>query len=171
VVLYRSKNIKDPKINIFPQILGKTIDEFKIVNYDKSMYLYCDKYIIEMIFYGKNPNIYLYDETKALITAFKKIRQRQEIKNDDIVFDPATIDYNAFVKLISKDKGKSCLKFISQHIGGFNQLLAREICYRCETLPETMINSLNESKQKTIIEMIATITREIIHNNAPYLIK
>jgi predicted ribosome quality control (RQC) complex YloA/Tae2 family protein len=166
LVLFETQNIRDPKVSFFPKILDQTINELRIEKYDKIIYLSCGQYKLEMIFFGKNSNIYLIDETNKIITGFKKKNYNNELFKHDIILDPTNINFDSVLKMLKSDRDRTCESFISNHLGGFNQLLAREVCHRSQILPTAKINTIPEPKIRKLIPTIEDISKELQKNTA-----
>ena len=64
--------IKDPRIHFFKELTGKKTTNFKIVPYDKIVYLSAEEYRLKCVFFGKNRNVFMQDSKDTIIQTFKK---------------------------------------------------------------------------------------------------
>jgi len=166
LVLYKSQNIKDPCVNFFPEIFGHEINKFHIEPYDKIVYLQLDNFSLQMIFFGKNPNVFLLDGTNNILSSFKTSTPSKELRKHDIIFNPHNAQLSELHKLIHSGREWPCDNFLSHHFGGFNQIISREVCYRCHIDPLVKINTLSQQALTNLHKTIRIIAQELNTNKA-----
>jgi predicted ribosome quality control (RQC) complex YloA/Tae2 family protein len=161
LIFYPTQNIKDPSIDFFSEIIGRSVIKFHIEPFDKIVYVYCEKFCLQMIFFGKNPNVYLLDENKTVLSAFKNIKTAKDVRKHDMIFDPLSANMETLIKILQSGKEWPCSDFLNHYFGGFNQLMSREVCYRCNIEPVQKINSFSKVQLEMLVHAIKNIAEEV----------
>jgi predicted ribosome quality control (RQC) complex YloA/Tae2 family protein len=153
------QNIKTPKINLFKNLRDDKIINFTIVPFDKHIKINFEKFTLHGIFYGRNQNIYLTSNDGVTLESFKIDK-----KTSDSTIKTAKSEILAFTELSTfkrTDIIEPVSLFIQQRLGGFNKILAIEICFRSDIKPDTALSTINIQKWDRLIENIEEINDEL----------
>lgn len=167
---------RGPKFNLFRQLHGQTLIDLAIKPFDKRIRLDFDDYLMDIIFYGSKPNVYLVDRQFNLLDTFFKettLSYRAEPQKSDQT-DFRTVDFELLRQLKYKsavsDSAMSFETFLRKNFGGLNQLLVRELTFRTGFDPESKISGFGDSQLITLLDVFNDIAQEI--NQGPtYIIR
>jgi predicted ribosome quality control (RQC) complex YloA/Tae2 family protein len=157
------QNIKTPKIDFFKDLRDDKIINFTIVPFDKNIKINFEKFTLHCIFYGRNQNIYLTGNSGVTIESFKK-----EKKVSDRTRETPESQILAFTELTTFKRTniiQPVSLFVQQRLGGFNKILATEICFRSDLKPDTALYTINTQKWNRLIENIDEINDELKHGD------
>jgi predicted ribosome quality control (RQC) complex YloA/Tae2 family protein len=154
----KAQIIKDPRIHFFKELTEKKTENLKIVPYDKIVYISVEEYRLKCVFFGKNRNIFLLDSKDAIVETFKKTNDsinHHENDSPDPILSPDNLGD------VERSNIKQTLSsFIMKRIGGFNKLLAKELCYRTNLNPESILSELGDTQWNSFTKNIVNLLRE-----------
>ena len=159
ILLYPMQNIRDPRTHFFKEIIGNKITNIRIIPFDKLVYLDFKDYTIQCTFFGKVRNIYLLDSHNEVLESFKK--QKIQVNQHKFSAQSEEISVDQLLKVNRSTITQSIESFITKKIGGFNKLLAKEICYRSGVSCDKLMNEFEDRHWEIFIEKIAEIQDEL----------
>ncbi len=152
--------IRKPKYTVFEQLSGQTIREIKILPFDKHVQLSTDDFIMEIIFYGRQPNIFIFDKEMQLLDSFKdKAREEALPKKKQIDFRRAPLD--KLTKAAAAEPGQTLDFFLRRHFYAFNKTLVNETIFRLGVSAESRLADLPTEKIDNLKEIFTEISRQI----------
>ena len=159
LVLDTAHNIRDPRIELFKNLLNDRIIDLKIIRYDKKVNIETGKYIVQCIFYGSNQNIILTGLDGKIESSFKKIKNTETRH----LIDERLEQFSASqIQDIDKPvKDQSIADFIKQNIGGYNNLLIKELCFRSKCPSEKKLLDINKNEWAEIKENLSAVEMDI----------
>ncbi len=153
-------NIRKPKYQIFLPLEGQTIRALKIIPFDKHVRLLTDNYVVEMIFFGRQPNIYLYDKMGQEVEAFKdKAREERPPAKKQIDF--RTVEQETIVEAALAEPDQKLEFFLRRLFYAFNKTLLNETIYRLGALPGQKIKELSAETLRRLHTVLSAISQEI----------
>ena len=161
ILVYDKQTIKDPKIDFFTPVCGEKIHSISIKPLDKYIQIATVNHRIDIKFYGKSANIYLFDNSANLIDSFKSRPYETETftSPDKLSFE---VNISEFSKKISEQKSKTpIINAISNIISGVNTIFASEICHRSGFDESAPLNQLTNADQQNLVNNFQTISKEI----------
>ena len=161
IILENDRNIKDPQTVIFKTITGQQIKGIGLADFDKIINLEFEDVIMQCVFFGKNPNVILYNSERTFLSSFKKVTPPQPVFNkdpgqkDDIPH-PATIK-----SLKLPTDSQPVVDFICRQVAGFNKTLAVEACFRSQIQTEVETSALDATRLAQLIYHIHEIADQL----------
>ena len=152
--------IRKPKYTVFEQLSGQTIRELKIVPFDKYVQLFTADFIIEMIFYGRQPNIFIFDKEKQLLESFKD-KAREEALPKKKQMDFRRVQLDTLTKDTASKPGQKLDFFLRRHFYAFNKTLVNETIFRLGVSAESSLKELPTEKLQLLQEIFTEIKRQI----------
>ena len=161
LLLYPGHVVKDPRTEFFPEISGTRLGLFSIIPFDKIIRSTVGIYSLEMYFFGHHPNILLMDEYNLINASFKKRTTNGEEKKHDLYINPTSFNTGQVLEL-SRQRGDHVLvDFLNHHFGGFNSLLSRELCHRCDIATDIRAQNLTAHAIDRIQQACITMITEM----------
>ena len=158
ILLFKAHVIRDPHTYFFKELLGKKINGFMIIPYDKIVYITVDNFFLKCVFFGKERNISLLDSEKRTIQTFKKSKNSLNSHSKDF---PSESVSPLNLKEVKRENPRQELRsFLMTKVGGFNKLLAEEVCFRANLNPEVVVSELNDRLLITLDETVSTLLNE-----------
>jgi predicted ribosome quality control (RQC) complex YloA/Tae2 family protein len=161
VILNRSYNIKEHHVNLFPEIERATIHQFSIQPFDKRLKIQCNIWYLDCTFYGSTPNIILRDEAGNNVNRFKKYKIMISEQTSETKINPYLSRSDQILKFASRHPDIRSENFFAHYIDGFNTVLAREICSRCDIPADLKLHGLDTDLIDRIIKQIKQIVHEM----------
>jgi len=159
MVMNRAQVIKGPRIHFFKELTGEKSLNFKIIPYDKIVYIDMGNFVLKCIFFGRDRNVFLLDSKYSIIQTFKKSNSSLNLHSTDVA-DPM-ISPDNFVN-INRNKIKQELSsFIMKRIGGFNKLLSEELCFRANLNPELIVSEISDTHWNSLNHSMLKLLNEI----------
>ncbi len=129
LLLDKSHNTRAPKFHMFEYLFDLEIQDIYIRGFDKCVHIKLKDYIIEAVFYGKQPNVFIKNLNQDVLDRFKESEQS---------FPPSAegkLDLTRFSRedwehTILRDPNKSIEGVLMKHFGGINKKIIREILLR-----------------------------------------
>ncbi len=144
ILLYPYHEIRDPKARFFEKLNGQIISSFRIIPFDKIVYIDFERYTIRIVFFGKSLNIFLTDNHNKVIETFKKDKN---VESEYKTLSNQNNNSNISVSVSNKvSAGTSISAYLHAKFAGFNKLMITELCYRGDLDPQDDINKF-DSKQ------------------------
>ena len=166
---------RGPKFNLFSDLQEKTLYNISIQPFDKLIRLDFDEYILDLLFYGNKPNVYLLDRNLNLLDTFKEadpLYRPGPVEGEQADF--RTADIKLLRELKSKTEAPATAttfqNFLKNHFGGLNQLLIRELTHRTRIDPEWKISEIGDSHLQTLLVVLRAIMEEM-NNGLTYIIR
>ena len=163
---------RGPKFNLFSRLQDKILYDISIQPFDKLIRLDFDEYILDLLFYGKKPNVYLLDRHLNLLDTFKEATptyQPGPVEGGQADFRTADIELLQELKSRTEALNTAITfqNFLREYFGGLNQLLIRELIHRTGIEPESKIS---DPLLKILLEVFRNITEEM-NNGLTYIIR
>ncbi len=152
--------IRKPKYTVFEQLAGQTIRELKIVPFDKHVQLFTDSFIIDMIFYGQQPNIFIFDKEMQLLDSFKD-KAREEALPQKKQMDFRRVPLDTLTKAAASEPGQTLDFFLRRHFYAFNKTLVNETIFRLGVSAESSLKELPAEKLHSLQKVFTEIGRQI----------
>ena len=162
-------NIKDPKIQFFPEILDQKISQISIEPFDKTIYISLTGFRILASFYGHDANVHLYDESGNLIKSFKKRIPARVTEKEHAQIDPRNFSGIIQSDLAEHKHLPALEKYLFIRVGGFNKLLAREACFRAGLNTEQKLSEITQTGQEKLARSVRAVHAEIL-SSAPRIL-
>jgi len=160
ILLDKPSGLRSPAISLFSSLIGEKIREVSIEPFDKSISILFTSYTVQVIFFGKNPALLLYDQNGKLIDNFKQ--PPLLVKSENVkLYDFRTITIEEIIKIIDQDKETSKEELLLTKFGGLNKILIREILYRCMNDPKFSSKKTAYPSAETLHDTLKNITREL----------
>ena len=153
-------NVRKPKFMVFEQLEKQTIQELKIVPFDKRVQLLTDDFVIEMIFYGREPNIFIFDKEGQLLDSFKE-KPWEEPLTQKKQMDFRHLQSYSFLTAIQSEPGQKLDFFLRRHFYAFNKTLIKETVFRLSVSAETSLRDLSPEKTDRLQEILAEIGQQM----------
>jgi predicted ribosome quality control (RQC) complex YloA/Tae2 family protein len=145
LLIYPAQRSRDPQIDFFPEIIGQQVSRIDIVPFDKLVQLFLGHHALHMSFFGRQPNILLVDENKQICGTFKKKFALTDEKKNEYTVKPDQWDQQKFLIGVQQNTHFPLLDFLNRYLAGFNTLLSRELCHRCNLEPDLPVSRLTNS--------------------------
>lgn len=152
-------NIRDPKIDLFTNLLNSRIKDIKIVRYDKKVTFVTETHMVQCIFYGSNRNIILTDLDGKIDSSFKKIKNAEISHPTDERIEQFSA--SQIQDLEKPETDQSIADFFKQNVGGYNNLLIKELCFRSRCNSHKRLLDLNKNEWAEIKLNLFTVDKEI----------
>lgn len=144
ILLYPYHETKDPKARFFEKLYEQKISSFRIIPFDKIVYIDFEIYTIRIVFFGKSLNIFLTDNHNKVIETFKKGKNAE---SEHKTMPDQNYNSNIPVSVSNKVRaGTSISTYLHAKFAGFNKLMITELCYRGDLDPQEDISKF-DSKQ------------------------
>ncbi len=165
-LLSPQQNIKQPALDLFPELKGQTILNVVLKEFDKYLILETEKYALETIFFGSRPNCLLFDQGHHLISTFKE-DGRSETENPSFSEKQLSLaDFNEKELQERWDASvaqkETFLRFLKKNFAALNKILLNEIYHRSGIDGSTKMDTIEASQasqaQKTFLEISKELT-------------
>ncbi len=169
-LLYSSQNIRDASTSFFPEINDQKITAISAKPFDKIVELgITGDFRIEMVFYGKQPNIWLFSQDIIPVAGFKSGSYQKAQQKHDLILHPCCGEPAVFSNWLYDSGERSIIDFLCHHVGGFNTLMARELCDRCQIDGAQTAKGLSEPDVDCLLRHLRQLYTEI--STGPALIQ
>lgn len=152
--------VRRPQFQLFQSLSGQTIRALKIIPYDKHVQLLTDDFILEMVFYGRQPNIFLYDKNALLLESFKD-KAREEFLSQKKQLDFRYLNKTALAEAAANAPAEKPDIFLRRHLYAFNKTLLNETLHRLDVPAGRPLSDLPNGILRRLQEILTEITREI----------
>ncbi len=159
ILLDRAHKIRDPRIQIFEKIGKSRLKDIKIIPFDKKVYIQTEEYTLLCVFYGANQNIYLVKPDGTIETSFKKDKKKESEHSPDE--ERKQFSASDFQALEKPESDQFIAEFFKQNVGGYNNLLIRELCFRNNLNSEAPLKDIHEKEWLEIKRDVLAFDREI----------
>ena len=160
IVLSKSRNIKESKVNLFNELIGQKIEYLEINKSDKIIKIKTESYQMKSIFFGRTPNIILNDLNNNQTTQFKKEYDKHVIQESSTKLNPNTLQAVQLIELMRSFKDIDIIKFLSRNINGYNYVIAKECCFRSQIDFNDDVSTLTENQCNILHDNIIKIDSE-----------
>lgn len=154
-------NISHSKYQLFQEIRGRIILDVMIHPYDKHITLDLGPELIEIYFYGKRPNIFLYDRNQKPMNSFKNGQPPQNIP-DKSWLDFRTMDSSQLQKVIAASITSRFEDFLKNSFAALNNLLISEICFRTNLDRDKTLINLTRDDLGQLLSVFGQIKEELV---------
>ena len=165
LTISESRNIKESKVNLFNELTNQKIIEIRINDTDKIISIITELNVLKSVFFGRTPNIFLYNSNNTEIARFKKANSESAKIDSSEKLLAATLESNQIKELIKSNKNVSIIKLLSRNIIGFNYVISRECCFRSSIDFDKEVSTLSEIQLEKLCENIKSINSEFENPN------
>jgi len=153
--------IRKPKFQLFEQLNGQKINSFIIIPFDKLLYIHTDDLRLEAFFFGKKPNIYLYDNNNLQIDFFKEKQSSEQLFPQRSLLDFRNVDANTLTGLINAEPNQKLNFFIKRHFYAINNTILNEISFRLNIPLDSCLKDFSKTQTERLAEVFDEIKRQI----------
>lgn len=162
-LLREARPPRQPKFNIFDSLQGQEILDIFIIPFDKKIILTLSESTLSFIFYGKQPNCLIHNQSGQLIDTFKEYFDAEpQIRNQPHDFRKTS--FKLFLALIRETGIKTVGPFLKHQFAAINRNLLREILFRAEIDERERLDSLDEAGVSQLHHVLNAISREMEDN-------
>ncbi len=163
IILDKAHNIRDPRIELFKGLENKRIKDIKIFPYDKKIFLKTEDFQIQCIFYGSNQNILLINHENKIEASFKKDRNLKAINQNKITQEQ--LSASQFQDVEKPESNQSIADYLKHKVGGYNNLLIKELCFRTKLNNETLLSDIDKNCWAEIKRGVLALDGEMSSNS------
>jgi len=157
--------IRKPKFQFFDMLSKQTIRKLNILPFDKHIQLHCADYRLDMLFFGRTPNLVLYDDDNTEIESFKDLLE-QPISNASQKLDFRQVKHNELILIKEKSSAKIVFDFLKDEFYALNKILIREILFRGGFEQDKLLAELHSKDMENLTQIFKNLKSEIQQNNA-----
>jgi predicted ribosome quality control (RQC) complex YloA/Tae2 family protein len=161
ILLYDRQGIKTPSAGFFQSLIGQRIEKCETIPFDKSVVIQLDTRALHCYFFGKSPNIYLTNPRGKTIDQFKKEGTIPVLDKKKISLDILHLEEDQFNRIFDVDNACTIKQLLQESLGGFNNLLVNEICYRTDLSGETQATVLSGTQKAMLFTVLQNMAEEI----------
>lgn len=159
--LYRqAQNIRPPKFDLFDELLDEVITDIKIIPYDKHIMLETDKHVCSCIFFGNQPNLFLFDKSGALLASFKE-GQPDFIQPKSGLVDLRGLNQHGFSTLVNTAADQKLPEFLKSRFAAISNLLATELIFRARCEAQLLLSECPDTTVSRLFSAIKDIGAEL----------
>ena len=156
-----ARNFRQPKFNLFPELTGQHIQRLEIIPFDKHVRIQLDDFTMDMIFYGANPNIHLYDKERRRIASFK---QRPESAAPPppgkARFDFRHTEPRQLAALCKQEPKQKWSFALKRHFYALSGSLYKELLFRSGVHPDTQLEAISSHQIGALSALFKQVAAE-----------
>lgn len=152
--------IRKPKYQFFDILREQKIQKMKIAPFDKRVELLCDDHRLDMIFFGRTPNLNLYDCDGNLLESFK---ERADIPAPDNFprLDFRQTSKKMINQALQDTTTKTLFEFLNRHFYALNKIIIREMAFRAGLDAELPVKELDTPAIDNLVSTFVDIKTQM----------
>jgi predicted ribosome quality control (RQC) complex YloA/Tae2 family protein len=159
LLLKAAASIRQPKYHLFAQLSGQHIMDILMVAFDKHVRIETQDFFIDAVFYGVQPNIFLYEKSGSMLASFKNGSPPVNPRQTDAC-SLLNFSSDRLRRLFKQESVCSVSAFLKNNIAALNARLIDEIIYRSGVNASDKINALSPEAQSRLMGVLNDL-----HNN------
>ncbi len=169
VLLLPQKNIRQPSLEIFPEIAGRIVLDLRLKPFDKHVILELEGgYFLEALFYAPYFNVFLFDSQRRLINTFKdKNTYPTEVSSPEMPgLVISALETDVLGTLLAQNKAETLDTFFKKHFVALNNVLLNEIFFRLQLHKTQTIERLSSADLERVVKTLKQLSTEINSSGA-----
>jgi len=159
-LLDKRVNVHQPKFELFKPLSGQTILSVHILNFDKYIRLETDRFFIDCIFFGQQPNILLADKTECLLDSFKEVRS-PFLPQASQQYCFREIRLQDLQALFRKEPQQKLAFFLKRHFKAFTKTMVSETLFRLNAAEGALLKDLPPDTLNALFAVFRRIQEEM----------
>ncbi|MBD3226389.1 MAG: DUF814 domain-containing protein [Caldithrix sp.] len=145
IILKDAFHIRKPEFQVFECLKGQTLQNMDMRPFDKWLQMHTEQYVIDTVFFGRHPNVFVHDEQNNLIDTFKSGQPalpeygsaEQPLKD---------ISADTLADLFKQQPAEKLITILQNTLAGINKLLARELLFRAGLTAQHIADQLSRAE-------------------------
>ncbi len=161
-----ARRFRQPKFQLFENVNGQVIRGMDIIPYDKHVRIELDDFLLEIFFYGANPNIHLFDKQGRRMASFKQRPADFPAEPETVRFDFRTIEADKLAELCKQESKQKWAFALKRQFYALSGSLYKELLFRSGLQADTLLEAISGAQLSQIAQTFKQAGQECASGRA-----